>query len=72
MVLAETVAGLADKYPDLKVHQVLETHMRPAEALLAAAATARLLVVGSKGRGVSSAFYWDPQHTQCLANCHAR
>ncbi|WP_416417248.1 universal stress protein [Paenarthrobacter aromaticivorans] len=51
VVLAETVAGLADKYPDLKLHQVLETHMRPAEALLAAAATARLLVVGSKGRG---------------------
>jgi nucleotide-binding universal stress UspA family protein len=51
VVLAETVAGLADTYPDLIVHQVLETHMGPAEALIAAAATARLLVVGSKGRG---------------------
>ncbi|XAS69989.1 universal stress protein [Micrococcaceae bacterium Sec5.1] len=51
VVLAETVAGLADKYPDLVVHQNLETHMRPAEALVNAAATASLLVVGSRGRG---------------------
>ncbi len=51
VVLSETVAGLADTYPDLAIHQVLETRMRPAEALLAYAATARLLVVGSKGHG---------------------
>ncbi|WP_026540481.1 universal stress protein [Paenarthrobacter nicotinovorans] len=51
VVLAETVAGLTGKYPDLVVHQVLDTHTRAAEALLAAGATAQLLVVGSRGRG---------------------
>lgn len=51
VVLAETVAGLSEEYPDLVVHRTLETHLHPAEALLMAAATARLLVVGSRGRG---------------------
>jgi nucleotide-binding universal stress UspA family protein len=51
VVLAETVAGLADTYPDLTVHQVLQTDRSPAEALLGAAKTASLLVVGSRGRG---------------------
>ncbi|UVJ41268.1 universal stress protein [Arthrobacter sp. CJ23] len=51
IVLAETVAGLAETYPDLVVHQVLETAKEPAEALVEAAADARLLVLGSRGRG---------------------
>lgn len=51
IVLAETVAGLADTYPDLVVHQVLETDKEPADALVQAAANARLLVLGSRGRG---------------------
>lgn len=51
VVLSETVAGLEQDYPDLKVHQVLETGRGPVEALAHAAAGARMLVVGSRGRG---------------------
>jgi len=51
IVLAESVAGLGDKYPDLVVHQRLETDTQPAKALVDAAANARLLVIGSRGRG---------------------
>ncbi|TFD86037.1 universal stress protein [Cryobacterium serini] len=51
VVLAESVAGLTTQYPDLVVHQVLETDESPARALVAAAKKAQLLVVGSRGRG---------------------
>jgi nucleotide-binding universal stress UspA family protein len=51
IVLAESVAGLGKRYPDLRVHQVLETDESPARALVAAARHAQLLVVGSRGRG---------------------
>ncbi|MDD1477665.1 universal stress protein [Arthrobacter sp. H16F315] len=51
VVLAESVAGLGDKYPDLIVHQRLETDTEPAKALVEAARDARLLVVGSRGHG---------------------
>lgn len=51
VVLAETAAGLRASYPDLVVHQVLDTRHPAAEALIAAAATAHLLVIGSRGRG---------------------
>ncbi|XAS62478.1 universal stress protein [Micrococcaceae bacterium Sec5.8] len=51
VVLAESVAGLGDKYPDLVVHQRLESDADPAKALVEAARTARLLVIGSRGRG---------------------
>lgn len=51
IVLSETVAGLKEDYPDLTVHQRLETERGPVDALVDAAAGARLLVVGSRGRG---------------------
>lgn len=51
IVLAESVAGLGDKYPDLVVHQKLESDTEPAKALVEAAKDARLLVIGSRGRG---------------------
>lgn len=51
IVLSEAAAGLAEEYPDLVVTKVLETEKEPAEALVDAAANARLLVVGSRGRG---------------------
>ena len=38
IVLAESVAGLGDKYPDLVVHQRLETNTEPAKALVDIAA----------------------------------
>lgn len=54
VVLAESVAGLGDKYPDLVIHQRLETDTEPAQALVDAAREARLLVIGSRGRGAFS------------------
>jgi nucleotide-binding universal stress UspA family protein len=51
VVLSETVAGLKEDYPDLTVHQRLETDRGPVDALVGTAAGARLLVVGSRGRG---------------------
>lgn len=51
IVLGESVAGLTDKYPDLVINQRLETDTEPAKALVDIASNARLLVVGSRGRG---------------------
>ncbi|MET3141328.1 UNVERIFIED_ORG: nucleotide-binding universal stress UspA family protein [Arthrobacter sp. UYEF10] len=51
IVLSEAVAGLREDYPDLVVHKILESEKEPADALVQAAAAARLLVVGSRGRG---------------------
>lgn len=49
VILGESVAGLGDAHPDLVVHQHL-VEAQPARALLDRAATARLVVVGSRGR----------------------
>lgn len=51
VVLSETAAGLAEQYPDLTVHQVLAVDTEPAKALVEAAGNARLLVLGSRGKG---------------------
>lgn len=51
IVLAETVSGLSEDYPDLVVHRILDTELDPAAALVRAAADANMLVVGSRGRG---------------------
>jgi len=51
VVLSEAVAGLKEDYPDLMVHQLLETERGAVAALVGAAAGARLLVVGSRGKG---------------------
>ena len=51
IVLAEAVAGLTTRYPDLVVHQRIEKDAYPARVLVAAAHEAQLLVVGSHGRG---------------------
>lgn len=50
-VLAESVAGYAEGYPDVVVHQNVITE-DPTEALLTAAVDADLLVVGTQGRGI--------------------
>lgn len=49
-LLAERLAGWADKYPDVKVEQVL-IHDRPTPALLKYAEAAQLIVVGTRGHG---------------------
>lgn len=50
VLLAETTAGLAEKYPDVTVRRaVVRGH--PVKALVRESASARLVVVGSHGRG---------------------
>lgn len=50
LVLSESLAGIAEDFPDLTVIRSLPS-ARPADALYAAANGARLLAVGSHGRG---------------------
>lgn len=49
-ILAERLAGWADKYPDVEVERVVARD-RPAHALLRQADRGQLVVVGSRGRG---------------------
>lgn len=49
-VLAENLAGWREKYPDVHVREVV-VHAEAVEALVGASTGARLLVVGSRGRG---------------------
>ncbi|MFC9659976.1 universal stress protein [Nocardia sp. NPDC127606] len=49
-VLAESLAGYAEKYPEVLVDRVV-VEDRPARAILTASARAQLIVVGSHGRG---------------------
>ena len=49
--LAETVAGWAEKYPDVEVHAVARRDMNPVLALVEESRDAGILVVGSRGRG---------------------
>jgi nucleotide-binding universal stress UspA family protein len=50
LVMAESMAGWSEKFPDVAVeHRVVRDH--PVHALVEAADSARLLVVGSRGRG---------------------
>lgn len=51
IVLSEAVAGIRQDYPGLVIHEVLETVMEPADALISTASGASLLVLGSRGRG---------------------
>lgn len=54
-ILAERLAGWAEKYPDVVVQRVIARD-RPARVLLEESAGAGLLVVGSRGRGGLAGF----------------
>jgi nucleotide-binding universal stress UspA family protein len=62
LLLAESTAGWSEKFPDVQVeHKILRDH--PVRALVHEAATASLLVVGSRGRGsLSSAALGSVSH----------
>ncbi len=49
-VLAESLAGWAERYPDVKVHRIVVAD-RSVRSLLDASADAQLVVVGCRGRG---------------------
>ncbi|MDI2030260.1 universal stress protein [Saccharopolyspora sp. TS4A08] len=51
-LLAESVAGCAEQYPDVVAHHDVIPTEGPTDALLTAAVDADLLVVGTRGRGV--------------------
>ena len=51
LVLAESVAGLSETYPDLKINKVIDPRHGPVRALLDASSQASMLVVGNRGRG---------------------
>ncbi|WP_460955437.1 universal stress protein [Parasphingorhabdus pacifica] len=53
--LAESLAGAAERYPELVIHHEVTTTQSPAEALIHAAESADLLVVGTRGRGTIQA-----------------
>jgi len=50
-LVGETLAGIADRYPGVVVRPEVHRHTAAHQALLAASANARLVVVGSRGRG---------------------
>lgn len=70
LVLGESVAGLRDRFPDLRVRPRL-VHGQAPDALLDAAEHARLLVVGSRGRhGLTRLLLGSVSHTVVLhATC---
>lgn len=53
-VFLDELVTWADSYPDVEVRPVLDLERPPAEALVARAGEAALIVVGSHGRGTSS------------------
>ncbi|GEL93999.1 universal stress protein [Cellulomonas composti] len=70
LILSEVMAGLAERHPDVRVHADLSNE-RPAKALLTAASSAWLLVVGSRGRhGLPRLLLGSTSHTVVLnARC---
>lgn len=49
-LLSESLAGYSERYPDVEVRHVI-AYDRPAQALVDRSADARLVVVGTRGRG---------------------
>jgi len=67
LLLSEAVAGLPEEYPDLRVDLELSRSL-PADALVDAAAGARLLVVGTHGRhGITKLWLGSVGHELILA-----
>ena len=50
LLLAESLAGWSEKYPDVQVTRRI-VHAHPVQALMESAEGARMVVVGSRGRG---------------------
>jgi nucleotide-binding universal stress UspA family protein len=50
-MVGETMAGLADRHPQVTVRPEVHKHTAAHEALVSASGNARLVVVGSRGRG---------------------
>jgi hypothetical protein len=71
MLLADRLAGWAEKYPDIPVQKAVERD-RPARVLVEESARAQLLVVGSHGRGNVAGRLLRRSTSRCAAHCPER
>lgn len=69
LTIAETIAGLPEQYPDVEVHERHRT-TDPAEALIEASETARLVVVGSRNLSVAKAIVLRSVSTALVEHAH--
>jgi nucleotide-binding universal stress UspA family protein len=67
--IAETIGGLPERFPDVQVH---ETHRTtdPAEALIDASETARLVVVGARNLSAAKAMVLRSVSTALVEHAH--
>ncbi|OBF25521.1 universal stress protein [Mycobacterium sp. ACS4331] len=66
--LTETVDKVAQKYPEVKAQCFMESH-RPAEALIRHSFGARMVVVGSRGRGPLTGTVFGSTGLNMLQHC---
>ena len=69
LAIAETIAGLPEQYPDVEVHEIHRTS-DPAEALIDASGTARLVVVGSRNLSAARAIVLRSVSTALVEHAH--
>lgn len=69
LTIAETIAGLPERYPDVELR---ETHRTadPAEALIEASGSARLVVVGSRNLSAAKAIVLRSVSTALVEHAH--
>lgn len=69
LTIAETIGGLPEQYPDVEFH---ETHRTtdPAEALIEASETARLVVVGTRNLSAAKAMVLRSVSTALVEHAH--
>lgn len=67
--IAETIAGLPERYPDV---ELIERHRTtdPAEALIEASETARLVVVGARNLSAAKAMVLRSVSTALVEHAH--
>lgn len=68
--VAETIAGLPEQYPDVEFREVHRT-ADPAEALIEASDTARLVVVGGRMMGAAKAILLRSVSTALVEHAHS-
>jgi nucleotide-binding universal stress UspA family protein len=67
--IAESIAGLPEKYPEVEFHEVHRT-ADPAEALIDASEAARLVVVGTRGLSAAKALVLRSVSTALVEHAH--
>jgi nucleotide-binding universal stress UspA family protein len=70
LLVAESLAGFSEKYPDVLVH-VRQEEGDPGRALVDASRDAELVVVGSRGRGDAKAVFLGSVSRHVVEHAHA-